>query len=508
MYKNLLSKLKESFLSILPIALIVCFLSLTVITIDKTLFLKFLLCSVLLIFGMGLFNLGADMSMIKIGESIGAGLTKTKKLSLMLISAFFIGFVITFAEPDLTVLASQTPINKWIFISCVSLGVAIFLVLAVLKIVCNINLGILLSISYGLVFLLAFIFPNKFLALSFDSGSVTTGPISVPFIMAFGLGISSVMGGKHSKDDSFGLIALASAGPILSVMLLSIFIKGDPIIASSETPTILENLLKYSKEILIVILPIAVIFVFFQLTMIKLPKVAIIKITIGLVYTYIGIVIFLTGINSAYLPVASEIGKQIVQKGDNWILLPLSLILGYFIIAAEPAVQVLKKQVEEITDGAIKQKTILITMSIGVAMSVFVAMLKTLYGIPFVAIILPLYAISIGLSFYNSKILSAVAFDAGGTATGAMAVSFILPLISGVSTALGQDALTSAFGTIALIAIFPVLSLQILGFIHKRAEKHAHLHLHHHKATKTQVIDFDEEDWLWNKKKKYLLHLK
>lgn len=505
MYKNLKNKLKESFLSILPIALIVCLLSITVIDIDKSLFVKFLICSVLLIFGMSLFNLGAEMSMIKIGESIGAGLTKTKKLSLMLISAFVIGFVITFAEPDLAVLATQTPMNKWVFIICVSLGVAVFLLLAVLKIIFNINLSLLLGIAYGLVFVLAFIFPNKFLPLSFDSGSVTTGPISVPFIMAFGLGLSSVIGGKHSKDDSFGLIALASAGPILSVMILSIFVKGDPTIATSTTvsstwanmmPDIFSHLLENLKDILIVILPIAAIFIFYQLTIIKLPKVAIIKITIGLVYTYIGIVIFLTGISSAYLPLASEIGKQIIENGQKWILLPLSLVLGYFIIAAEPAVQVLKKQVEEITDGAIKQKTILIAMSIGVAFSVFLAMLKTLYNIPFMAIILPLYALSIGLSFYNSKILSAVAFDAGGTATGAMAVSFILPLISGVSSALGQDPLTSAFGTIALIAIVPVLSLQILGFFHKRAE--VRINKRETKATKSQIeiidFDYDEED--------------
>ena len=503
MFANLKNKLKESFFSIIPIVIIVGILSFTILDIDISFFVMFLICSVLLIFGMSLFNIGADMSMIKIGESIGAGLTKSKKLSLMLISAFLIGFVITFAEPDLSVLASQTPINDWIFIACVSIGVAIFLVLAVLKIVFNVNLSILLAISYGLVFLLAFIFPNNFLPLSFDSGSVTTGPISVPFIMSFGLGLSAVRGGGHSKDDSFGLIALASAGPIISVMLLSLFIKGNPIVYSVSTdsttfasifPNILSSISSCLYEILIVILPIAIVFTIFQITMLKLPKKQITKIVVGLVYTYLGIVIFLAGIQSAYLPMASKIGTQIVENGQNWILIPLGLILGYFIIAAEPAVHVLKKQVEEITDGAIKQRTILIAMSIGVALSVGLAMAKTLFNIPFIAIILPIYVISIVLSLYNSKILSAVAFDAGGTATGAMAVSFVLPVITSVSSALGQDPLTSAFGTIALIAIMPVLSLQVLAFIHKRAEVISSKAQTRISKAQVEIIEFDFEE--------------
>lgn len=500
MLKNLVSKLKESYFSIMPIVLIVVVLGLTIIDIQPSLFVKFIICAILLIFGMALFNLGAEMSMIPIGESIGSGLTKSKKIWLMLVSAFAIGFVITFAEPDLSILATQSPINKWIFIICVSVGVAVFLLLAVLKILFNIRLNILLTISYGLVFLLAILFPNRLVALSFDSGSVTTGPISVPFIMAFGLGLSAVRKKSSSDDDSFGLIALASAGPILSVMLLSLFIKGDPTVNShaiatptwsNMMPTLFSDLLASLSDIAIVLLPILAIFLIFQFTMIKLPKRNVGKILIGLLYTYLGISIFLAGIESSFLPIASEIGTQIIAKNKTWILIPLSLLIGYFIISAEPAVHVLKKQVEEITNGAIKQKTILITMSVGVALSVLIAMLKTLLNIPFFYIVLPIYAITLILSYFNSSVLSAVAFDAGGTATGAMAVSFVLPLISGVSSALGQDALTSAFGTVALIAIMPILTIQILGFIHKLAERKTIVNEFNTAKSKVKIIDFE-----------------
>ncbi len=399
----------------------------------------------------------------------------------MLICTAFIGFIITFAEPDLAVLAKQISdmgilSEEYLFISVVSIGVGVFLLFAILKVIFRWKLSYILAIGYGLLFLFCFFVPDYMVPIAFDSGSVTTGPISVPFLISFGLGLSSI---SSSKDDenALGYIALSSLGPIIAVMTLGIFLPKDITIitqteateAISGISSLLVNFIEYLKDVAITLLPIIVIFLIFQFTMLKLSKTTIKRILIGLIYTYIGVVLFLTGVNAGFLPVASLMGSTIAGGEFSWILLPLSILLGYFIIAAEPAVHVLKKQVEEVTNGAIKQKTILICVSIGVALSVFLAMLKTLYNIPLIAILLPIYILSISLSFYNGNIFVAIAFDAGGTATGAMAVSFILPFISGVASVMGAN--TTGFGTIALIAAMPILSLQLLGAFYTLANR-------------------------------------
>lgn len=487
--KDFLVKIKEAFFSIMPIFMIVTLLTITVTPIDKSMFISFSVSSVLLIIGMALFNIGADASMIPMGSSIGSGLAGSKKLKLMLICGLLIGFIITFAEPDLSVLAGQSGINKWLFNCIVSLGVGIFLLLAVLRIVFSIKLNILLAISYGLVFILAFFVPKNFLPLCFDSGSVTTGPISVPFLIAFGLGLATIRASKQAEDDSFGLIALSSAGPILAVMIVGLFMPSDFIPQASVYgvseigPTLLNNLL----EVLLILLPIVVIFFIFQFTMLKLPKSKIVKICIGLFMTYIGIALFLTGVTSGYLPLAYKIGGELIASDYSWILYPLSFLLGYFVISAEPAVHVLKKQVEEITGGKLKQRTILIAISLGVSLAVFLATLKALFNIPILALLIPLYVIAVGLSFINPPVFSGIAFDAGGTATGAMAVSFILPFLSGVM------AEGSAFGTVALIACMPILALQLLGLFYtikvKKLEKaNANKKV---KKTAIEIVDFE-----------------
>ncbi len=487
--KEFVVKLKEAFFSIMPIFLIVTLLTVTVTPVSREMFVSFSFSSVLLVIGMALFNIGADASMIPMGSSIGSGLASSKKLKLMLICGLLIGFIITFAEPDLSVLAEQSGINKWLFIFVVSLGVGIFLLLAVLRIVFSIKLNLLLAISYGLVFILAFFVPHNFLPLCFDSGSVTTGPISVPFLIAFGLGLATIRSSKQSEDDSFGLIALSSAGPILAVMIVGLFMPKDfvPHASVYGVSPIGSTLLNNMLEVLLILLPIVVIFFIFQFTMLKLPKSKIVKICIGLFMTYIGIALFLTGVTAGYLPLAYKIGGELIASDYSWILYPLGFLLGYFVISAEPAVHVLKKQVEEITGGKLKQKTILIAISLGVSIAVFLATLKALFNIPILALLIPLYAITIGLSFVNPPVFSGIAFDAGGTATGAMAVSFILPFLSGVM------AEGSAFGTVALIACMPILALQLLGLFYtikvKKLEKETDGK--RRRKTAIEVVDFE-----------------
>ncbi len=487
MFANLWKKIKEAFFAVIPISLIIVVVSITICPIPAEMFITFVISIFLLILGIALFTTGTDISMSQMGESIGHSLCKSKKLSLMLICTAFIGFIITFAEPDLAVLASQIANmgilkEQYLFISVVSIGVGVFLLFAILKVVFRWKLSVILAIGYTALFALAFLVPDYLVPIAFDSGSVTTGPISVPFLISFGLGISSITSNKD-EENALGYIALSSLGPIIAVMILGLFLPRDITIISDATTaiesinvveTLLHSFVEYLKDVAITLLPIIIIFLIFQFTMLKLSKQTIKKILVGLVYTYIGVVLFLTGVNAGFLPIASTVGAGIASSEFKWILIPLSVILGYFIIAAEPAVHVLKKQVEKVTNGGIKQKTILICVSIGVALSVLLAMLKTLYNIPLLAILIPIYAICIALAFYDSSLFVSIAFDAGGTATGAMAVSFILPFISGVADVVGNNT-SNGFGTIALIAAMPILTLQILGavytFITKRRVK-------------------------------------
>ena len=502
MLTNLWNKLKESFMAVLPISLVVILISVILCPLDANTYITFGISAVFMIIGIALFSLGSDISMTQMGASIGKSLCKSKKLSLMLICSAFIGFIITFAEPDLAVLAKQIADmgilkEQYLFISIVSIGVGIFLLLTILKVVFKLKLSVILAIGYSLLFFMCFFVPDYLIPITFDSGSVTTGPISVPFLISFGLGISSISY-DNDKENALGYIAMSSLGPIIAVMILGIFLPKDITITIAETTTtkslsamgqLTTNFIEYLKDVAITILPIVAIFIIFQFTMLKLSKNTIWKIIIGLIYTYFGVVLFLTGVNSGYLPVASTLGKGISSGSYKWILIPLSLVLGYFIIAAEPAVHVLKKQVEEVTNGKLKQKTILICVSIGVALSVLLAMLKTLYNIPLIALLIPIYVFSIALSFYNNSLFVAIAFDAGGTATGAMAVSFILPFISGVASIINPS--STGFGTIALIACMPILSLQILGAVFTYATKKSVKKRRRISKIHVEIIDFE-----------------
>ncbi len=473
MFKNYLVKLKESFMAVFPITLIIFALIFFLVLTEVNEKVKLGISAVLLIIGMSLFTLGADSSMQELGENVGSSLSKSKKIWFMVLCSFIIGFIITFAEPDLKVLANQVMgegASSFFFIGVVSLGVGIFLMFAVMKIIFRIRLSVILTIAYGLILILAFFVPKEFMPIAFDSGSVTTGPISVPFLMSFGLGIAAVRSGKN-EDDSFGLIACCSAGPILAVMFMSLFLDPSSISAGSEVGSgltgnifvdmgnvILHNL----GNVALVLLPILILFFVFQIFSFKFPKRRVIKMCMGFLYTYIGIVLFLTGVECGYLHIGTAIGEYIGVLDYRWIAIPIGFLLGALAILAEPALHVLKKQVEDITGGVIKQKVIVSVVSLGVACSVMTAVLMGLYGFSLLYVIVPVYVICIGLSFFNSKLFTAVAFDSGGVATGAMAVSFILPMVTGLS-----EGSASGFGTIALIAAFPILTMQVLGCIYR-----------------------------------------
>lgn len=481
--KNLLEKLKESLGAVLPIIGIVLVLCFSIAPIPNSVLMTFVVGAVLLIIGMMFFTLGAEMAMTPMGERIGTKLTNTRKISVVIVLCFILGFIITISEPDLQVLAEQVPsIPNYTLIIAVATGVGIFLVAAVLRMLFGIPLAHMLLILYPIIFILASIVPQDFLTVAFDSGGVTTGPMTVPFIMALGIGFSAVRSDKHAENDSFGLVALCSVGPILAVLLLGLlYHPGESgyeqtMIVKTDNSVEMwqlfqEGLPYYMKEMLISLLPIILFFFIFQIVSLHLHKKTLVKIIIGIIYTYIGLVLFLTGVNVGFMPAGNYLGQVIAGLSYSWIIVPIGMLIGYFIVKAEPAVYVLTEQVEELTSGAISAKAMGMSLSIGVAFSLGLAMVRVLTGISILWFLLPGYAVALGLTFFVPKIFTAIAFDSGGVASGPMTATFLLPFSMGACEALGGNVVTDAFGVVAMVAMTPLITIQILGLIYQIQEQ-------------------------------------
>lgn len=479
MNQKLKEKISEALSSVLPITLIVLFLSITVIPMPVSTIVTFLMGAALLIVGMGFFSLGADIAMMPMGEAIGSQFTKIKKIGLILLMAFMMGFIITLAEPDLDVLAAQVAsIPDMVLIFTVAAGVGIFLVIAILRILFHINLSRLLIVFYSLLFILAIFVPKDFLAVAFDSGGVTTGPITVPFILALGVGLSSLRSDKDSPEDSFGLVALCSIGPILAVMLLGIVYHPETatydqiVIPQLETMQDVTRqftieLPTFGKEVLLALVPICIFFVLFQVLTHYFGKKSLARISVGLLYTFIGLVLFLTGVNVGFIPVGNQLGFELASE-HSWLLIPLGMIMGYFIVAAEPAVIVLNKQVEEVSGGAIPASAMKLSLSLGVAISVGLSMIRVLTGISILWFLIPGYGIAIALSFFVPKIFTSIAFDSGGVASGPMTTTFLLPFAMGACEAVGGNIMTDAFGIVAMVAMTPLIAVQLMGLLYAR----------------------------------------
>lgn len=479
---KLKKKLEEALRAVLPIIGIVLILSFTIAPITPSILLSFLIGAVFLIIGMMFFTLGAEMSMTPMGERLGTRMTQSKNILVIVLLSFILGFIITISEPDLQVLAQQVPsVPNATLILAVAAGVGFFLVLAILRMLLGIALPPLLVIFYLVIFGLVFLVPESFRGVAFDSGGVTTGPMTVPFIMALGIGISSIRNDQHAANDSFGLVALCSIGPILAVLILGmIYEPGENAYALNAIPEISDSvelwkmfgteLPAYIKEIAISLFPIVVFFGVFQIFSLKLSKKVLTKIVIGLIYTYIGLVLFLTGANVGFIPSGNYLGQMLASLDYRWIIVPVGALMGYFIVKAEPAVYVLNHQVEEITDGAIPASAMGTSLSIGVALSIGLSMLRIICGIPLLYFLIPGYAIAIGLSFFVPKIFTAIAFDSGGVASGPMTATFLLPLAQGACLAVGGDLATDAFGVVAMVAMTPLITIQILGMIYKVKE--------------------------------------
>lgn len=476
----LYEKFHEAVTSVLPITIIVILLCFTIAPIPNNMFVAFIIGAIMLIGGMAFFTLGADTAMTPIGNKVGSCMTKSRRVWVIVLVSFLMGVIITVSEPDLQVLADQIPtIKNAVIIIAVALGVGIFLVIAMLRILFGILLSYLLIGFYIIVFITATFVPKDFWAAAFDSGGVTTGPMTVPFIMALGVGVSNIRSDRHAGNDSFGLVALCSIGPILAVLILGLLYPAEGAYTPVEIPEgnssqdaimlFVSEFPKYLEEVAIALAPIILFFLLFNVMVIKLAKKALIKICIGLVHTYIGLVLFLTGVNVGFMPVGNYIGKLIGSTDIFWILIPLAMVIGYFIVAAEPAVHVLNKQVEEITAGTIPARAMELSLSIGMAISLALAMIRVITGISIMCFLIPGYAIALLLSLFTPKIFTSIAFDSGGVASGPMTATFLLPFAMGACEAIGgvDRIITDAFGIVAMVAMTPLIMIQLLGGIYR-----------------------------------------
>lgn len=471
-------KAKESLSAVLPIVLIVLLLSFTIAPLTPSVLMEFIVGAVLVIVGMVFFSLGAELAMTPMGERVGGSMVRTKKLGVIVIIGFVLGVIITVSEPDLQVLARQVAsVPNMVLILSVAVGVGIFLVIALLRILIGIPLAPLLLVFYAIVFGLALFVPKSFLAVAFDSGGVTTGPMTVPFIMALGVGISAIRSDKHAGNDSFGLVALCSIGPILAVLILGLVYNTESSFTENTVTELTDSvelgrlflleLPVYLKEIAISLAPIIVFFGIFQIFSTKMNRSGLIRIGIGLVYTYVGLVLFLTGANVGFIPAGNYLGTVLAILPYKWVIIPIGMLIGYFIVKAEPAVYVLMHQVEELTQGDISGKAMQISLSVGVAVSVGLSMIRVLTGLPIMYLLIPGYGIALVLTLFVPKIFTAIAFDSGGVASGPMTATFLLPLAQGVCIAVGGDVVADAFGVVAMVAMTPLITLQILGLIYK-----------------------------------------
>ena len=477
--KELREKIQEALISTLPITAIVYLLALTPwFDFTGTELITFSVGAVLLVLGIGLFSLGADMAMTPMGAHVGAGLSRQKKLFLLLAVCFVLGMLITIAEPDLQVLAKQVSavMNGTVLVYAVGVGVGAFLMVAILRIVFRKQLSNILMLFYMLLFALALMLVvngnSPLMPLAFDSGGVTTGPITVPFIMALGVGISSVLGDRHSQENSFGLVSLCSIGPVLAVLMLGIFSGNDlsytvPDYAVSGDifGAFLHTAIHTCREVALALGLIVAFFLICQFAFLKLPRKRLLRIGMGVIFTYIGLVMFLTGVNVGFMPIGYKLGYELAQVNEV-LLVALGLLMGVLVVLAEPAIHVLNAQVEEVTGGYVSKKSMMIGLCVGVGASIALSVIRIIFDFSIVYYVIPGYFLSLALSLFVPPVYTAIAFDSGGVASGPMTSGFILPFATGVCMCLQGEAaiLRDAFGVVALVAMTPLITIQLLGF--------------------------------------------
>ncbi|AEE17928.1 DUF1538 domain-containing protein [Treponema brennaborense] len=485
---NLLVKFRETLYSVVPIMVIVLILGCTVAPLGGVLIARFVIGGVLLIVGLTVFLLGVDLGILPIGEAAGSALVKKRSLPLLLSVAFVTGFLVTAAEPDVQVLAGQIQsvspaVHKFALVMMISAGIGLFVMIGLLRTVLALPLNVVLCISYAIVFICAYFTPPEFLAVAFDSGGATTGPMTVPFIMALGVGVAAV---RARDNDSFGLIGIVSVGPIFAVLLFGIYTgpsgaENAAAAASAEEVEglgiFLRLLPEVFKEVTYALLPLIALFAVFQLTLIKMPPYRFAKIIKGLIYSFIGLIIFLVGVKGGFMLAGSSLGRILggyVAAEANGalyeaLIIGVGVVLGAVVVCAEPAVWVLTDQVETVSGGTVKRRFLLVALSAGVAVSVGLSMVRILAGFSIWWYLIPGYALALAMSFFCPKLFTAIAFDSGGVASGPMTSTFVLSFTLGISSACGGNPVTDAFGVIALVALTPLIAIQTVGLLYRNS---------------------------------------
>ena len=475
-----IEKCRESVISVIPVVILVLLLHLTVAPLGDDL-PKFLVGAVLFIIGLGLFLVGADIGVLPVGQKVGSTLTGKRNLALMLAVGFVVGFIITVAEPDVQVLAAQVtgvaPVIAPMALVCIiAAGVGFFVAVAMGRIIFQLPLKLLLFLCYALVFLCAFLVPDLFLGIGFDAGGATTGPMTVPFIMALGVGVAAVRGGSNAGDDSFGFVGLASVGPILAVLMLGVFASPAVPETSSAAQAAQEGLAAHflhllpevTHEVAMALGPLALLFLFFRLFLIRLSRRQTLRMVMGLIYTFIGVILFFLGVKGGFMPTGDALGALLSAPENRFLLIPVALVLGAVVVCAEPAVWILTEQVEQVSGGAIRRRLMLIALSAGVSLAVGIAMYRVMTGTSLWFFLIPGYAAAMLLMRLCPRMFTAIAFDSGGVASGPMASTFILAFMLGVSKGVGGNPAVDAFGCIAMIAMTPLIAIQLLGIVFSR----------------------------------------
>ena len=491
-------KVTESALAVLPICVIILAIHFTIAPLEGHVLAMMFIGMGMLFVGMILFSIGVELSLLPIGEHVGSALIASRKLPLIIVVLFIFGFVVTAAEPDLFVLAKQVgSIPDLTLIIGIAIGVGLFLILAVLRILFHWKLGRVLAIAYPLAFCIA-IFASDYLAIAIDAAAVTTGPVTVPFLLAIGGGFAAVTGGRNSEEDNFGISSICSVGPIMTVLILGLFFHSEDTqyLGAHELAnegmyqiwSVFGNGLWHTlKDIVMVIVPIVTIFLIFQVVKLKLSRRELVRIFVGLVYLMLGLTVFIAGVNHGFMPAATAFGEKIGALSYNWVVIPLAFVIGAAVLLAEPTAYVLVKRVVDITNGAISKQMMLFGMATGVGIAMSLAMVRILTGISIWWILIPGYTLSLTLTFIVPNIFVGIGFDAGEVATGAMSAAFVLPFAIGVGKMTGGDIVTGAFGIVGLSTMLPPIVVQLIGLIYSMKLKKA-------KKLEAEALEIDSKE--------------
>ena len=426
---------------------------------------------------MTLFTLGSEIAMTPMGEMVGARLSERRSLPFLVVAGFLMGAVITIAEPDLTVLAAQVPAfpNSALIFS-VAAGVGLFLVLGLLRIVLRKRLNQMLLALYAIVFLLAIFADNDFLPVAFDSGGVTTGPITVPFILALGVGVAAVRGGQSAEEDSFGLVALCSIGPILAVLLLAMFFDPASSQYAAETPALLAAWEDVLPALLSAFPPLPArsfpCVVAHSACIRHLPdllaeaaRAQAFAYGVRLVYTLAGLCLFLAAVNVGFLPVGYALGGRLAALSANWVIVPLAMLGLFHRTRGTGGTRAQRAGVGDHRrrDRQANDAVYALPGRGRLAGARHDAPAYRPFHLVFRA---AGYALALGMSFFVPRVFTAIAFDSGGVASGPMTATFLLPFALGAVEALGGNPMADAFGLVAMVAMTPLIAIQALALIY------------------------------------------